>query len=345
MFKMKSLNYNTWLKSRLILNKNVHDCLVCALRPAILFSLGDVYFGLPLCPHINKVKKPYLKPIRWAVALSIFFNTFLIMDLYFQIRKLQNNLSTEEMADLIIMMSKILNSLLFSTSLLITRTEFQEYINYCISLIEKRKRFGLESILDRKTTARYRGFAYFSIGLYIVFTCFYSWAIALPKNLHFESLVKYFASLLMLYIFFNIALYLYTSLEIYNSTFKVFYNNIETVLMEALQDTNKNKRKQVFAEVPLIDRVRYSRQFYLCLCRLYNKFMLRGNVIYYTEQVAEITAIFVFCFQLYVIYRDQTNWWITVDFTIQTLGVLTSFLYTNITVHFIKESVSFNRLL
>lgn len=336
---MKSVYRNYLIKSiSKLFRKNVSDCLVCAVKPVILFGLGQIYFGLPVCRHVNNVKRPLLKGVTWATGIAMFFNFILLTDLYFGCKKLQENLKNEELAELIIKIGKAVNSLMFSTAALSSKSEFQVYMNYLIGLIENRKRYGIETILDRKTVLVYRVSAYSLIAIFCAYAIYYSWSIAFPKQFSFEAVVQFFSLLLIIYNYFNITLYLFTFLEIYLEIFKSVYKNVKKMLEEEM---DKEEHKILsYAQVSLIDHIRYSRQLYLSVCRIYNKRLLRGNAIYFCEQSAMLIAIFVFCFQLYMIYAAGENSLIKVDLAIQTLGVLVSFLYSNIRAYYVEQSVS-----
>lgn len=232
------------------LTRNVHDCLVCALRPAIFFGMAGIYFGLPVCTHVNRLKKSGLIRVNWLTGIPVFFNIVLLLDLLYVFEELHAGLPYEKMIDQILRIAKTINVILYSISLLLSQKKFQEYINYFIGLIENRKKYGIDILLDTKTTLLCQMFSYCTILLFVAFTAFYTFNVL--RNLNFQRIVQLVAYLFILYKFFYLTLYFFTTFEINSRIFHTIFSSIRGILTEAYSN---EQSKSNFSSVPLIDRL------------------------------------------------------------------------------------------
>lgn len=330
--------WNVILPLKNLFRRNLQECLVCVLRPAIWFGLGDTYHGIPVCPHFDHVKRPQIRPKTWITGWSILINFLMTADLYFSFKKLQEDYPPGELGQILLDMIKLFNSLVFSTVALKQKSRHLDYLNYLIRLIENRKKYGIETVLNQRTTFIYRSATFCVVAIFAVFSTFFSFTTAWPKYVAVSELIHLSGSVLMLYSFFNIALYLFLSLEIFSKAFSAFQTTILKTLEEKIYESQQGRK--LLAEVSLVDQLRYSREFYLRICHIYNTYVLRANFIYYCEQVVEIIAIFVCGLQIYKMYTSQMQLSAKVDLVLQALGVLTALLYTSFKAYAIEESVS-----
>lgn len=316
-----------------ISNKNIQDCVACALKPAFIFGLGGNYFGLPFCKHDSDIKKPHFKEVSSVKGTFLFFIFILFLDIYYRFKDLQIKMDTGNVLEQVMNITITFNAILYMISLFFSQKVFYDYINYLIGLIENRKKFGIATILDWKTVAICRIIAYLFAVFFIYFVVFLSWNIS--SNLSIKTLVQLLASLLAIYKFFHTIVYCFISIQIYLNAFETFYNMIRHSLEEVIAK-EEIKTLKYGGTVSFIDRLRFSRQFYLCICRLYNKRVLRGNVLYFAEEIAEMVIFCVFCFQKFTMYEKNEDFLTPMEL----FGVMVFFFYCNIMPYLLENSVS-----
>lgn len=318
--------------------RDIDDCLVCALRPAILFGLPCLYFSLPFCPHVNNVKKPHLKNIPWVTWIFLTLKLITLADIYNDLGKFRLAMSYEILSKFMMKYLRIVNSQLLSFSLFASKSTFQGYMNSWISLLHNRKKFGIHTIFNKRIVFICRAFAFFMIGSMASSTLFYISYVVVKKGPNLKGILEVLSTLLNVYTDISLLMHYVISIQTLDVLLQKIYKHFQSILEEPAK--RKTHNDIVFVEVSREDRLRYSRQFYLNICRMYNRNFIRGNAVYFCVQFVTVISLCVFCFQVYMKYTGDSSWWVTADWTLQSFLNFGWMVYANMRAHRVKEAVS-----
>lgn len=287
--------------------KYVENCYVCALKPLIHIGFSITYIGRAKCPHANNTDKPAIEENVSSTVWARLFNSFLLADVVYVVFKLWNSepLSVSPKYYYNVILPNYMNTLNYTFCLLWDNSRHVRYTNGLITLIYKRKFFGIESILTKRIMVLLRLWS--SLSFYsIVLVCVLFLATTTPREFSVESFLLATSMVVNNVNAISFTLDLITSLLIYKIVFKACFDAIYEILNEPVQ-------RRGLVDVSFQEKLQFQQQFYLAACCNYKGHVFGfGTVVFYAGQfvftVVSVVQAYFFTFET----ADPEGCWFTV---------------------------------
>lgn len=216
--------------------------------------------------------------------LAVFYVVICLLGLYSMLIDITSEPALSDLKlkmEIIILLIKIENFFVFYMSVFLRTKSFLPRFNNFISLFDKRKYYGINTILDRSMTRKLKlrmTVIIYSCLIYLSFNMV-DVVVQVPSFKTFQL----FSGVIMNAVLMSISLNLYYFIDAYYYVLKACYKAIENTL-ETPNDTSYNH----------LQRLQYLQRFYLSVTSNYGKHMLGvGTLVWYIEQLLFCTLWFV----------------------------------------------------
>ena len=138
------------------------DCLICAIRPSLNFNKLHIFNADYYCYHTKIASKPRFKVSRTFQLLSVTYCLVLLAGIVKDTSKLREGMSAKDL----FVMIRIANSVCISYCQMcythLTKAKLIEY-NGLLSLISKRKAFGLKFMLTKSDVKKMNNRMFYAV--------------------------------------------------------------------------------------------------------------------------------------------------------------------------------------
>lgn len=289
-----------------LFKKQVKNCYICAIKPLIYAGFTITYIGKAKCPHANDAHKPRIEENVISTALARFFNLFLLTDVVYVIFKLCTSqpLLVSPKYYYNVFLPNYINTLNYTFCFLWDNSRHIRYTNGLITLIHKRKFFGIDSILTKKITVLLQLWSSLSFCC-IFIVCVLFLATTTPRELSLESFLLATSMLINNINAISFTLDIITSLMIYKVTFKACFDSIYRILKQPVQ-------RRVLVNISFQRQLQFQQQFYIAACSNYKRHVFGcGTVVFYAGQfvftVISVIQAYFFIFET----TDSEGFWFT----------------------------------
>lgn len=282
------------------LKKSTHDCFICATKPGIIFSLGMIYIALPECPHSNPVKKgAFKKSLGVRILNTLYITIFLIGIIYFVIQ-ISRNPTLLNLIKHNLVITKLLNSFCFTLFVHFYQNKMMKYTTQLMKLLEKRKYYGIETLLTTKNTRNIHNNTLFVV----IFTVIYISYFIFSNLMKAETFIDIWFVFTMSFNYMalgSLALFLAGLTDVYRALFTNFYKATGNALNERLLNKKPNSN---------VNKIQLFQDYYLRLSHNYNQHTLSiANILYYVEIVFCVVVVsvqtylyYTFCLSFHIDY-------------------------------------------
>nr|CAH7722627.1 unnamed protein product [Callosobruchus chinensis] len=291
----------------------------------MLFGIGYQYLVLPRCQHVDRVSEPKIEMRKWTYILAVFCIAICIAA---SIMLLQGLLEMKEdlhslealklFSEKFICLIKLLAVLLFEFSMSHNHPYFVKYFNILLRIVNRRKLYGVESIISMKLTRK------MILSVFVTKMIYISYMLLLVPLYFFKeptsrNVVITIAMVVMYNVYYGITHYLVCIIIIYNECLGSCYKTLERSLL------NKLKEQKT---VSVLQKLQYLQKLYLHLVWNYKRHVLvNGNMFYFVSQfvMAVITSVHGY------VYLTRFQYGMSFDFTVP-VDIITLFLAMSYTI-------------
>lgn len=285
------------MKLKKFFSNNVTDCYICVIRPLLFIGGTVIYITTTVCPHKDNVKNQKFVLNTNKTVIAIIWLSILVAEMILIIHYLfKADTAVEKKAHYIFTFPNLINTFIFTLSVILYNKRYIQLSNGLLALIERRKLYGIDTFLTKKISKYFTIYSFFvSFTNSSVFVAQLLFFLFKMSNFELDYICLTIAMFVNSVNGFNYAVYFITTVGLYYIMLKK--------MMRVTEEALKKKDRR------LLDKLKNLHRFYLALIFNYKNHIFGfGNVFLYMGQFVYIVFAIGEQFLNHSFFNNKGDW-------------------------------------